>query len=85
MYAAGNHNNDYLMQYYGFCIPKLPQDTYTLDVKQPSAQGLPREVILSSRGPIGETVAWLKGKEAADRKAAYKVSMCVQIRVRRML
>lgn len=85
LYAAGNHNNDYLMQYYGFCIPKLPQDTYTVDVKQPAAQGLPKEVVLSSRGPVGETAAWLKGKEPADRKAAYKVSMCAQIWVRQVL
>jgi len=61
------------MQYYGFCIPKLPHDTYTIDAGKMSETGLPKEVVLSWRGPVGETAAWLKDKQPAEKKAAYKV------------
>jgi hypothetical protein len=61
------------MQYYGFCIPKLPHDTYTIDAAKLRDPGLPKQIVLSWRGPVGETAAWLKDKKPADKKAAYKV------------
>ena len=74
--SYGRHNNDYLLQFFGFHITDLPYDSYTITTAGQKLEGgtaLPDQIVLNRNGVSSATKEWMK--QCPSQKIAKKVKI----------